>query len=107
MKAFNRNIRLFIFANVLIQTGMGVFSVMYNLYIRELGLPETVNGSVISITSLATAIMLVPAGILSDKLGRKWVLIVGTSLTAIMLLGRSLVMTEQPMLIFAFAMGIV
>ena len=107
LKSFNRNIRLFIVANVLIQIGMGVFSVMYNLYIRELGLPETVNGSVISVMSLATAIMLVPAGILSDKFGRKWILITGTSLTAIMLLGRSLVTTEQPILILGFATGIV
>lgn len=107
LKSFNRNVRLFIIANVLIQIGMGVFSVMYNLFIRELGLPESVNGSVISITSLATALMLVPAGIISDKFGRKWILITGTSLTALMLLGRSIVTTEQPMLIFAFMMGIV
>ena len=107
LRSFNRNIRLFIVANVLIQIGMGVFIVMYNLYIRELDLPEAVNGSVISVTSLATAIMLVPAGILSDKFGRKWLLITGTSLTAIMLLGRSLVIAEQPVLILGFATGIV
>ncbi|WP_431027920.1 MFS transporter [Lysinibacillus sp. LZ02] len=106
-KSFHDNVRLFMVANVLIQIGMGVFSVMYNLYIKELGLPESVNGSVISITSLATAIMLVPAGILSDKFGRKWILIIGTSLTAMMLLGRSIVIAEQPMLILGFATGIV
>lgn len=107
VKIYNRNIRTFIMANILIQVGMGVFSVMYNLYIRELGLPEAVNGSVISVTSLATAIMLVPAGILSDKLGRKWILIAGTALTAVMLFGRSIVTAEQPMLILGFATGIV
>lgn len=107
VKSYNKNIRIFIIANILIQIGMGVFSVMYNLYIRELGLPEAVNGSVISVTSLATAIMLVPAGILSDKFGRKWILITGTALTAIMLLGRSIVTAEQPMLVLGFATGVV
>lgn len=107
VKSYNKNIRTFIIANILIQIGMGVFSVMYNLYIRELGLPEAVNGSVISVTSLATAIMLVPAGILSDKFGRKWILITGTALTAIMLLGRSIVTAEQPMLVLGFATGVV
>lgn len=107
VKSYNRNIRVFIIANVLIQIGMGVFSVMYNLYIRELGLPEAVNGSVISVTSLATAIMLVPAGILSDKFGRKWILLTGTTLTAITLFGRSMVTAEQPMLVLGFATGIV
>lgn len=107
VKSYNYNIRTFIIANILIQIGMGVFSVMYNLYIRELSLPEAVNGSVISINSLATAIMLVPAGILSDKFGRKWILITGTAITAIMLFGRSIVTAEQPMLILGFATGIV
>lgn len=107
VKSYNRNIRLFIIANVLIQIGMGVFSVMYNLYIRELGLPEAVNGSVISVTSLATAIMLVPAGIMSDKFGRKWILLTGTTLTAITLFGRSIVTAEQPMLVLGFATGVV
>ena len=107
MKSYNQNVRTFMMANILIQIGMGVFSVMYNLYIRELGLPEAVNGSVISVTSLATAIMLVPSGILSDRLGRKRVLITGTALTALMLFGRSIVTAEQPMLILGFATGVV
>ena len=51
----------------LIQIGMGVFMVMYNLYIKELGLSEVVNGKVISYMSLATAIVLIPAGFLSDR----------------------------------------
>lgn len=40
--SFNRNIKMFMLANILIQVGMGVFLVMYNLYIKELGFPETV-----------------------------------------------------------------
>lgn len=104
---FNRNIRLFMLSNILIQIGMGVFGVMYNLYIRELGYSETVNGSVISITSLATALMLVPAGIISDRIGRKSILLVGTFVSAIMLFGRSIVSVEQPILVFAFLTGIV
>ena len=107
LKAFNSNIKLFMIANIFIQIGMGVFSIMYNLYIRELGLPETVNGSVISVTALATAFMLIPAGLLSDKFGRKWILIIGSTLTAIMLFGRSVVTAEQPMLVLAFTTGIV
>lgn len=107
IRSFNRNIRYFMLANVLIQIGMGVFSVMYNLYIRQLSLPETVSGSVIAVMSLATALMLIPAGVISDKIGRKWIIIAGTLFTAITLAGRSIVVTEQPMLILAFMTGIV
>lgn len=107
IQRFNRNIRLFMLANVFIQIGMGVFSVMYNLYIRELGLPETINGSVIAMMSLATAIMLVPAGIISDKIGRKWVLVTGTIVTAVTLAARSVVVDETMMLALAFATGFI
>ena len=105
--SFNQNIKLFMLGNILIQIGMGVFGVMYNLYLRELGYSEAVNGSVISITSLATALMLVPAGIVSDRIGRKSILLVGTFVSAIMLFGRSIVSVEQPILMFAFLTGIV
>ncbi|MGF9977607.1 MFS transporter [Viridibacillus arvi] len=107
VKSFNRNIKLFMVGNILIQIGMGIFSVMYNLYIKELGMKEAVNGNVIAMTALATAIMLIPAGLLSDRFGRKWALIIGTGLTAITFFYRSIVTVEQPMLWSAFATGIV
>lgn len=93
-------------ANVLIQIGMGVFMVMYNLYIKELGLSEVVNGKVISYMSLATAIVLIPAGFLSDRVGRKWSIAVGTLLTASTLFYRSVVISEEPIVIAAFFTGL-
>lgn len=103
---FNQNIRMFMLANVLIQIGMGVFMVMYNLYIKELGLSEVVNGKVISYMSLATALVLIPAGFLSDRVGRKWGIAVGTLLTASTLFYRSIVVTEEPIVIAAFFTGL-
>jgi len=103
---FNENVQMFMLANVLIQIGMGVFMVMYNLYIKELGLPETVNGKVISFTSLATALVLIPAGFLSDRVGRKWSIAAGTLLTAGTLFYRSIVVIEEPMVIAAFFTGL-
>lgn len=104
--AFNRNVKLFMLGNVLVQIGMGVFMVMYNLYIRELGMPETVNGKVISMTALALAIILVPAGFLSDRLGRKWLIFGGTLLTAGTLFYRSLTVTETPIVVAALLTGL-
>lgn len=104
--AFNRNIKLFMLANVLIQIGMGVFMVMYNLYIKELGMPETVNGQVISMTALASAIALIPAGFLSDKYGRKWIIIGGVALGAATLFYRSFAAAETPLVYAAFFTGL-
>lgn len=106
ISSFNRNIRLFMMANILIQVGMGVFSVMYNLYLKELGFPETVNGKVITMTSLASAIMLIPAGFLSDRFGRKWMIIVGSMVTVLTLFYRSVMVEEQSLIYAAFLTGL-
>ncbi len=76
-RTYNRNIKLAILANIFTQIGLGAFMVVYNFYIRALGLPQQVNGEIIALTSLATAIILVPAGIMSDRLGRKKVMAAG------------------------------
>ncbi|MCM3758783.1 MFS transporter [Sporosarcina aquimarina] len=103
---YNRNVKFFLFANVFIQIGLGAFMVMYNLYIRELGMPETVNGKVISMTALATAIMLVPAGFLSDKFGRKWMITGGAAITVVTLFWRSATVMEEPIIFVSSLTGV-
>ncbi|WP_420800275.1 MFS transporter [Neobacillus terrae] len=61
-------------ANILTQIDMAVFMVIYNFYIRKLGMPETVNGQIISMASLSTALIMVPAGLISDRFGRRKVI---------------------------------
>ena len=94
-------------ANFCTQIGMGVFMVMYNIYIKELGLSESVNGSVVSLNALALVIMLVPAGLISDRLGRKNLIVIGTLLTICLLTMRSLATSEQSILALAFCTGLV
>ena len=106
IQSYNRNIKLFMLANILIQVGMGVFMVMYNLYIKELGMPETVNGKVISMTATASAIMLIPAGFLSDKFGRKWMIFGGAVFGAATLFYRSFAVLETPLVAAAFLTGL-
>ncbi len=104
--SFPHNIKRFMLANVLIQIGMGVFSVMYNLYIKELGFPDTLNGRIISMTSLASAIMLIPAGYLSDRFGRRGIILIGTVLTASTLFVRSIMIGETSLVSAAFLTGL-
>lgn len=106
VSSFSRNVKLFMLANMLIQTGMGVFMVMYNLYIKELGMPEAINGKVISMTAMASAIMLIPAGFLSDKFGRKWMIVGGAFFGALTLYYRSMAVAESPMIYAAFFTGL-
>ncbi|MCM3740697.1 MFS transporter [Oceanobacillus luteolus] len=105
-RTYNRNIKLAILANIFTQIGLGAFMVVYNFYIRALGLPQQVNGEIIALTSLATAIILVPAGIMSDRLGRKKVMAAGVVIGGVILASRSLVELESFLLGTGFATGI-
>ncbi|RXJ01790.1 MFS transporter [Anaerobacillus alkaliphilus] len=105
-KGYNSNVRLFLLSSILGHIGMGIFMIIYNYYIRELGFDEQVNGKVIAMTATAQAIMLLPAGILSDRIGRKKVIFIGGLLSAIVFLSRAIFVEESLLLTAAFLSGI-
>lgn len=104
--SYSRNVKLAIMANILIQIGMGIFMTLYNLYLKDLGYSEQTNGNVIALTALAQTLFLVPAGFLSDRKGRKNMMAVGAALSAVLMIGRSVMEWELLLLVFAFGSGI-
>jgi MFS family permease len=106
IKAWNRNVRLFFLANIFYQIGNGIFSVLYNLYIQSLGYSETMNGSIISIQSLATALMFIPIGFIGDRSSRKTLLIIGALFTGLTFLGRAFAEAELSMQLLAIGSGL-
>ncbi|MFF2446822.1 MFS transporter [Neobacillus sp. NPDC058068] len=105
-KTYNRNIKLSFMANIITQIGLGIFMVIYNFYIRKLGYAESVNGQVIAMTSLATAIILVPAGLISDRYGRKKVFFFGILISGVILLLRSIFADQGVLITLAFISGL-
>ncbi|MCM3781446.1 MFS transporter [Neobacillus mesonae] len=101
-----RNIQLFFLANILYQMGGGMFSVLYNLYVQDLGYDATMNGRIISIQSIATAIMFIPIGLLGDRMSRKPILIAGALFSGITFIGRSLAVGEPGLLWLAVSSGL-
>jgi MFS family permease len=104
-RGYNRNIKLAMAANLLTQIGLGIFMTLYNLYLRDLGYSELTNGNVIALTALAQTIFLVPAGLLSDRIGRKKVMAIGAMIATMTLLGRSVFEWETMLLVLAFGSG--
>ncbi|UAC47744.1 MFS transporter [Bacillus aquiflavi] len=103
---FNKNIKLSIWSTILLQIGLGIFMVIYNFYIRELGFSERTNGQVIAMTSLATAMILIPAGLLSDRYGRKNILLLGIGSSGVVLFFRSIIELETLLMTGAFLTGL-
>ncbi|WP_307728741.1 MFS transporter [Alkalicoccobacillus plakortidis] len=105
LKGYNKNIRLFLIASFLLNVGMGIFMVIYNYYIRELGFSDDVNGRVIAMQATATAIALLPVGLLSDRLGRKRLIVIGSVAVMLSLILRSIGIAEDLLIIGAFVTG--
>ncbi|WAA11912.1 MFS transporter [Fervidibacillus halotolerans] len=103
---YNKNIKYAILATLLSQTGFGIYMVIYNFYIRELGYSHMVNGEIISLTSLGTALALVPAGLLSDQFGRKKAMIFGIALSSFLLFFRGILEARIILEVFGFLTGV-
>ncbi|WP_374016693.1 MFS transporter [Paenibacillus thiaminolyticus] len=106
IRSWNRNIQLFFIANLLYQIGTGMFSVLYNLYIQSLGYNDQMNGTIISIQSLATAILFIPIGLLGDRSSRKRILITGSLVTGISFMLRAFAEAPLSLQVLAVFTGI-
>lgn len=106
LRTWPRNIKLFFLANVLYQFGTGMFSVLYNLYIQSLGYNDSMNGTVVSVQSLATALMFIPIGLIGDRTSRKRILVLGALLSGAGLIARSLFESEFSLMALAIYTGL-
>ena len=106
LREFNRNVRLFFAFGTSINAGMALFSLLYNLYLLRLSYQEDFIGQVASMAPLATGLLAIPTGILSDRLGRKPFLIASGLLLAISQLGLCLTTSPGALLAFSFVGGV-
>lgn len=92
---FQRNATLYLQSISMSSLAQGAYGVIQGLYIMSLGFDETVLGTILSTRMLAAAIASVPAGVISDRLGRKPVLVAGGLLTTAGYLGMAV--TSSPL----------
>src|SRR4051812_46365121 len=90
IKGYSRNIKLFLMFNLVWNFGLGMFGLIYNLYVKALGYNQYTIGHIVGMTALASAVILVPAGILNDKFGPKRIISIGFFLVIPALFARSL-----------------
>jgi len=84
LRLFNRDVRLYLITAVLIGLSyMGIFTVLFNLYLLRLGYGPEFIGLVNAVALLAYAIFCLPAGVLGRLWGVRRILIVGMSLMAV------------------------
>ena len=65
LREFNRNVQSFFLYGILINAGMALFSLLYNLYLLRLSYQEDFIGQVASMAPLACGLLALPIGRLS------------------------------------------
>lgn len=86
MRVFSRNARLFIVHVVGMDVIWGTWSVLFNLYLLAVGFDIAFIGLRILISSVASALSSIPAGLISDRIGRKRSFVLGDGIGAVMAL---------------------
>jgi MFS family permease len=102
LREFNRNVRLFFLYGISINAGMALLTLLYNLYLLRLSYQEDFIGQVAGMAPLATGLLALPIGMLSDRWGRKPFLLVSSLLLAVSQLGLALATDATTLLIFSF-----
>jgi MFS family permease len=76
----SRDLRLFLLYNLLANVGWGVFALIFNLYLRELGLREDDMGTFSAVQTLAMAGGAATMGMVLDRLGIWRAIVAGVAL---------------------------
>ena len=104
---FQRNAQLYLLSNALSGVSLGILLVLYNLYLISLGYKTDFIGLVLFVGTLGAGIAIFPAGICIDHFGGKVTLIWTNLLIGAIGAGQILFRQPLPLLITAFAAGVV
>lgn len=77
------NVKLFLIGNAVQGMGLSIYSLLFNLYLKELGFGESAIGNMISTTSLGISLMAIPAALIIEKFHVKHLVITGLFFSAV------------------------
>ena len=100
-RGFERDAWIFLLGTVFAAGAIGLFWINFNLYLASLGVDAATIGLIATAGALAGALSALPASILSDRFGRRAVMIAGSLLGSVAL--GALLFSESVGLIFGLA----
>jgi MFS family permease len=92
-------------STVLVMAGQGVIAPVLPLFAKEFGVGIAVVGLTLAVFGLARLILNVPLGVLSDRYGRRLLLIGGPIVTAVGMVGSGLAPSIEALLAWRFIAG--
>jgi MFS family permease len=105
MKSISPNARKYLLFVFLTTLNVGIYGVIFNLYILKLGFTEDFLGLILSLSSASVGLFAIPAAVICDRLGRKDTLLLSSSLLSFSLLFLYNTTSKELLAIFSIAYG--
>lgn len=93
------------FATFLTMAGQGVVSPVVPLFAKDFGVSAAAVGLTLTVFALARLILNVPAGMIADRFGRRYLLVGGPIITAVGMIGSGLADSIGELLVWRFIAG--
>ncbi|MDZ5474471.1 MFS transporter [Bacillus sp. 31A1R] len=105
-RTYSKNIQSILIWNITFCLGLGIHLVLYNLYLQSIVFDEIMIGKILGLNFFAQAIIYIPAGLFSDRLGSKKGVLVGVGIFIIALIGNLFANTPDELLVWGFLIGL-
>jgi len=105
VRRFSPNARMYLLFVFLTTLNVGIYGVIFNLYILSLGFKEDFLGLILSTSSASSGLFAIPAAIVCDRLGRKKTLLLSSVLNALSLFFLYNTTSQELLVIFSIASG--
>ena len=102
-----RNPRLYLWGMLLIGFGQAIFSLLFNLYLRSLGVSDSTIGQILAKIALGAAVAALPAAFLFRRLPARILLAGGAALAALGAVFQATLTAPELLLTVAFLSGMV
>jgi predicted MFS family arabinose efflux permease len=94
------NVKIFLVGNAVQAMGLSIYSLLFSLYLKELGFGESTIGELISTTSLGICFMAIPAALIIERFHVKHLVIAGMLLSSLFYFFQILTIDESSLFLF-------
>jgi MFS family permease len=105
IRRFSPNARMYLLFVLLTTLNMGIYGVIFNLYILSLGFKEDFLGLILSTSSLSMGLFAIPAAFVCDRLGQRRTLLLSSILNALSFFFLYNTTTQDLLVVFSIASG--
>ncbi|HEY3273184.1 MAG TPA: MFS transporter [Methanocella sp.] len=106
LAGLNVNVRLLLLRTAIMGLYSGIYGIIFNLYILDMGYRADFLGLLLSISLLTSSAMSIPAGVLCDRFDRRKLMIISSALSVLCVLPIFLLHSPYALVFFSALFGV-